>query len=1152
MSSSSEVRVWETELTLPTYLPAAPDKNPMFLENRVYQGSSGRIYPLPFTDRIAEQPRARVWKAVWLENEYLRVLILPEIGGRIHALEDRITGEDLLYRQPVIKPALVGLAGPWISGGIEFNWPQHHRPATFLPADFEVEHEADGAKTVWCSDHDPLVRMKGMHGVRLCPGRAVLEVRARAYNRTLLPQTFLWWANVATRVHEGYQSFFPPDVTYVADHAKRAMSRYPLCDALYYGIDYGRRARSGVPAEERPTRYLPPWARDASPTSPGKSAPGAIPDYPPHDLSWYGNIPTPCSYMAMGSEQDFFGGYDHRSGVGLVHVADHHIVPGKKQWTWGNHEFGYAWDRHLTDPTATGEYPPYIELMAGAYTDNQPDFSFLQPGETKAWSQFWYPIHRMGVVHHANLEASVHLTLSPGGFRLGVCTTQALRRARVTLAGPAGVKRWLIDLAPGRPFVVDRAPGSRPWPLGSTTLTLTDSRGRRVLSYQPRSAPRRSVPPPATEPPQPDAIPSLDELYLTGIHLEQYRHATRCPTVYWKEALRRDPGDSRVNTALGRWYLRRGEWSLAEECFRRGIDRLTRRNPNPVDGEAHYLLGICLRYRAEALGDHDPDSAENLAREAYAAWSKAAWNEAWAGAAFLALAEADCGKQQWETASRNLEKSLAHGNENSRARNLLVLALRRRGSSERAEAILRETLARDPLDWWARDLAGDRLTCDTQVCLDLAHDYARAGFFREAIAVLAKGRPRAEELPDQSWGAEPLVHYTRAWLLERAGQPRLARSAGRQGARAGTDYCFPARLEEIAILEAALRRQPDDARAAYYLGNLLYDRRRTEEAIRWWERSARLDRSFAGVRRNLGIGYFNAGRPVAQARRAFDQAARLAPSDARVVYERDQLWKRAAVGPERRYRELRRRLAVVFQRDDLSLEWCGILNSTGRSAEASQVLEQRQFQPWEGGEGLALAEFVRTRVLLGRRALEEGRAHEARNEFLAALQPPQSLGEARHVLSPPVEVFYWLGSACAKLGARGEARAWWRKATVGKTASGMGGGEELFFAGLAQQALGATRQAGRTFRQLLNSARELGAQEPRVDYFATSLPAMLLFREDPRRRQELAVRWRQAMALWGLGRKAAGLDCRKQVLQADPNHARARDAWWAPASRDRG
>src|SRR5258706_4725509 len=291
------------DLVIPTYMPAPPDKNPMFLEKRVYQGSSGKVYPLPFTDRIAERPVDRKWKAVWIENEFIRAMVLPQIGGRIHVFQDKTNGYDAIYHQPVIKPALVGLAGPWISGGIEFNWPQHHRPATFIPVDFEIEEHADGSNTVWCSDHDPMARMKGMHGVCLHPRRAYLELKVRAYNRTPFTQTFLWWANVATRVHEAYQSFFPPDVYYVADHAKRATSEYPLCQGHYYGVDYGGRGRKGIPRHEVPPQFAPPHAGDF-PSATGHR-PSPIPQYAPNDLSFYANIPVPTSYMGMGSREDF-------------------------------------------------------------------------------------------------------------------------------------------------------------------------------------------------------------------------------------------------------------------------------------------------------------------------------------------------------------------------------------------------------------------------------------------------------------------------------------------------------------------------------------------------------------------------------------------------------------------------------------------------------------------------------------------------------------------------------------------------------------------------------------------------------------------------------------------------------------------------------
>src|SRR2546421_10337290 len=280
-TQTGPVKAWAEPVVLPTYAPAPADTNPMFLERRVYQGSSGRVYPLPFTDRISTEPRDHSWQALHLENQYIRLMILPEIGGRIHLGLDKTNDYDFFYRQNVIKPALVGLAGPWISGGVEFNWPQHHRPATFMPVDWEIEGSADGSRTIWCSDHDPMNRLKGMHGVCLYPDRAYVELKVRLYNRTPFVQTFLWWANVGTHVHQHYQSFFPPDVHFVADHAKRAMSTFPLCDGRYYGVDYAARALNGVPADELPGNFVP------------------LGTYRPNDLSWYANIPVPTSYMAM-------------------------------------------------------------------------------------------------------------------------------------------------------------------------------------------------------------------------------------------------------------------------------------------------------------------------------------------------------------------------------------------------------------------------------------------------------------------------------------------------------------------------------------------------------------------------------------------------------------------------------------------------------------------------------------------------------------------------------------------------------------------------------------------------------------------------------------------------------------------------------------
>jgi hypothetical protein len=433
----------------------------MFLGKRVYQGSSGRVYPCRVTDRVADRPEPRAWRAVHLENEYLYVMVLPEIGGRVHVARDRTNGYDFIYRQSVIKPALVGLLGPWISGGIEFNWPQHHRPTTFLPVEHRIETGADGSATVWLGEHEPMGHSKGMVGIRLRPGRAVLEAEAHLYNRTPFVRTFLWWANAGVHVHDDYEVFFPPDVEVVADHARRATTAFPIARGSYYGVDY----RRGV------------------------------------DLRWWKNIPVPTSYMAVGSRYDFVGGYDHRREAGIVHVADHHDAPGKKLWTWGNAAFGRAWERELTD-----EDGPYVEIMAGVFTDNQPDFSWLHPFETRIFTQSWYPIQAIGPADHANADAAASVRVRGGRARVGVSPAARFPGARITLrSSQRTLLERSVDLAPGAPFVEEIA---LPRGVGAASLRLDvrDTDGGAILSWPVQSADR---PPPvevATEPLPPERV----------------------------------------------------------------------------------------------------------------------------------------------------------------------------------------------------------------------------------------------------------------------------------------------------------------------------------------------------------------------------------------------------------------------------------------------------------------------------------------------------------------------------------------------------------------------------------------------------------------------------------------------------------------------
>lgn len=1081
-----------------TYLPDAPDPNPLFLERRIYQGSSGRVYPLPVIDRVDTESHVHTWRAVHIENEFLRLMILPEIGGRIHVGLDKVNGYDFFYRQNVIKPALVGLAGPWISGGVEFNWPQHHRPATFMPVETVIEREADGSVTVWCSDHDPMSRMKSSHGLRLRPGSACLEVRARLYNRTTDTQTFLWWANVATRVHEKYQSFFPKDVRYAADHAKRALTEYPLSQSTYYGIDYAARATEGVPDKEAPSHFV----SDGS--------------YPANDLGWYANIPVPTSYMVVGSKGDFSGGYDHKLDAGLVAIANHHIAPGKKQWTWGNHDFGYAWDRSLTDNDG-----PYVELMAGVYTDNQPDFSFLAPGETKTFSQFWYPIREIGVPDHANLDAAMRLEVRADEVVVHLQVTS--QRAACTLLVSVEGKQfgvWHGDLDTEKPlhqaFAIANGIEKIEVVLKQNALVL--------LRYVPAEITTLDAPALATEPGLPEEIETLDELFLTGLHLEQYRHPTRYPENYWREALRRDPSDSRCAHLLGRWHLRRGEFAEAERLLRISIARMTERNPNPYDGEPLYNLGLTLDYLKRTS-------------EAYDAFYKATWNAAWRGPAYHRLAEIDCRREDWTTALEHISRSLRAEAENLNARNLKTVIWRRLGRDREAEILLQETQSLDPLDIYGCLLRTGELPASGQQRLDLCFDLIRAGLLEETLPLLSA--PTAESAD----GAATLLLYLHADVLWRLGRSEESVNMYRLAAAAAPVYVFPSRLDELVLLQTAIRHHPLDASAPYYLGNLLYDRKRHSEAISLWESAAGLGLAYSVLWRNLGFGYYNILHDADRARAAFVRARELAPDDARILYEQDQLLKRIGEPLAQRLANLEARIDLVEQRDDLSVEIASLRTSLDQPEKALAILLSRKFQPWEGGEGLVLGQYVRANLAIGRCHLQKGRLQDALDAFQSAGRPPQTLSEAKHLLSNFSVIDYWLGNAHAALGDQAKAVEHWERAANSRgdfqRMQIQSVSESTYWSASALTRLGREIEASACFQEIFEFAKKLDQQTPKIDYFATSLPTMLLFEEDLKTRQAITARFLQAQALMGLGKRDDSLKLLREVLAFDSNHAGA-------------
>ncbi len=1074
------VNTWSEKVVIPTYKIGTPDKNPMFLEKRVYQGSSGVVYPHPIIDRVFDEKEDKEYTALYLENRYLKVMILPELGGRVQMALDKTNGYHFIYYNQVIKPALVGLAGPWISGGIEFNWPQHHRPSTFDPLEWTIQEHEDGSKTVWCAEIEAMFHTKGMHGIRLYPNRAYFEIHVQLYNRTSEPQTFLWWANPAVAVNDTYQSVFPPDVHAVMDHGKRDVSSFPIATGTYYKVNY---------------------------------APGT-------DISRYRNIPVPTSYMAYHSDFDFMGGYDHGLEAGMLHVANHQIVPGKKQWTWGNGDFGHAWDRQLTDQDG-----PYIELMCGAYTDNQPDFSWIQPGEEKLFTQIFLPFKKIGPACNANQHAAIRLEVQNELARFGVYTS-APRNITVRLTGQKQTLYQKQISADPENVLLDQVSlpaGTKPQDL---TLTVFDG-SAILLSFTPLPDETPEIPAPAAPARPPETIESIEELYLNGLHLEQYRHATYTPEPYYLEALRRDPDDSRCNNAMGLLLYRRAKFALAEGYFRTAVMRVTLRNPNPYNGEPYYNLGLALKMQGRY-------------HEAADAFYKAVWNAAWQDAAYFELARLASRDGNFTLALEQIERSLSRNHHHHQARHLKIALLRHLGQIDSALDECSLGLEIDRLEYGAlwerfllnRDATFDRIVpTDSAARLELALDYVQAGLFDDAVKLL---EPLAS--------LKPVAAYTLGWVLIQMGRGQAASETFLHASSLKGDYWFPNRLEDVAILETARHSNPQDARAPYYLGNFWYAHRRYDEAMACWEKSRQLDNRFPTVYRNLALGYFNQRRDPHKALECLEKAFELNPSDARVFFELDQLYKQLNRMPGERLAIFRKHLDLIEQRDDLSIEYITLLNLCGRPDEAYQRLSGRNFHPWEGGEGKVTGQYVISLVEKARASMAAGQSSPAVDLLMQAQTYPDNLGEGKLYGAQENSIFYFLGCANELKGDADTANRWFTRASSGLSDPGLARyyndqpPDSFFYQGLALLKLKGTEDAAAVFRKLIDYGSAHIDDDVKIDYFAVSLPDFLVFDVDLKTLNRLHCHYLLALGYVGLGQSSKAKEHFDAVLAIDANH----------------
>jgi tetratricopeptide (TPR) repeat protein len=1040
-------------------------------------------------DNLTDNLSTKAYDAYRIENEYIRITVIPELGGRIHSALDKTNNYEFVYRNVVIKPSLIGMVGSWISGGVAWGFPHHHGPLTMAPFEHRSVENSDGSQTVWVAKTDYRHRMRMLLGITVRPGTSYIEAEVFLDNRTPLANSFMYWANLAVRADPTYQIFFDPSVQYAADHHKRDFARWPVGDGSYGGVDY-----AGV------------------------------------DVSFWRNIKKPVSFFCWDSRDDFIAGYSHGAKAGTAYVGNHRILPGKKVWEQGGNPEGNAWRGLLTD-----NEDHYIEIMAGAFSDNEPDYSWIQPYEVKHFKQYWFPIRDLDGVDFVNPNGALSLRLLGGNLaRIRLNTTSLQKDAKVVLkARGATVFEQTVTVSPDRPLAADIQLDAG-FSQSDLDLRLLSAQGQDLLSFQPQPGSNKPMPEPVVQPGKPEDFKSLEHLYLAGLRLDQFYNANLKPDPYYQEALKRDPRNYNLNVWLGIKACKNMDWVEAERRLRTAVVRVTDNYTRPKDGEAFYYLGVALR-------------AQGKIDEAYEEFYKAVWSSAWTSAGYFALANLDCVKGDFITALEHIDRALSSNATSPKLLTLKVIILRKLGKTEDAKRLAEEIGKLDALDFQSRNEllltyrhSGNNneahqilvdlnriMRGDVELYLELATEYANAGFLDEAIDVLS----RFEASCDHGRGAGPTLYYHLGYYWAEKGDPNRSTYYYDLASRQPREYCFPYRDESRVALEHARPVNPRDPLAPYLLGNLLYEHQ-PARAIKEWEAARALDPGSAMVYRNLAWGYMWYEKDPGKAIANLEEAVRLDGSDARHLYELDVVYECAKASPERRLAMLQKHRAVAEKRDDAMTRLVMVLILAGHYDEAIQILSTRHFHsaaassPWEGwGELRNLYETAFQ--LRGLRRLRDGDAKGECDDFLKAYEYPANLEIGRPIHNPRfAQIFYLIGLGYEAVGDMANAREYFLKAV----AANADDTEYLYYQGLAFGKLGQPEG----MEEILTKLEKLSKNLPVVSIYQT------LDGRPPTADEEAA---RQRF-LRGLAYAGKGLRDKAHAEFADATSIKPYDAWY--------
>lgn len=884
------VRVWADSITLPTSVEGIPDPSPPF----DFFGTGRFVnYPYALRHNLVDRRTPRKWRTLNLENEYLKCTVLPDLGGHLYTCIDKINGTSMFYANPSIKFARIAYRGMWAALGVEFNFPVSHNWMTVSPVDFATSQEADGSASIWMGNIDRVDGMQWLVHLILRPGEARLEQRTTLSNWSDTRHRFYWWTNAGVQVWDDSRILYPMEFT--AAHGFADIDTWPVNSAG-------------------------------------------------EDLSVVGNHKNgPVSRFSYGSREPYMAVYHPHTDSGIVHYSSPLDLPAKKIWSWGSDDDGLDWRHALSDNDSA-----YIEVQAGLFRD-QETYGFLNPEETRSFTEYWIPIRQLGGVSYASTEAVVNL-----GRRNHKANTVLLDIAmNVIRSVPNATVRILSDttevasiqatISPAQTFRKSFAG----MPANATyTIELRNESGEILLRYtegkydvisrnqvQFGEQPTHKFPP--------DISRGADDFLAIGTDQESNGELLIALRTY-RQGLERFPESIALNRAAGRLEVSLSQYGLAADHLSKALAWTN------SDHETAYYLGLALAGQGEL-------------REARTQWEFAQQSASYHAPALIQLSALEARAGDRHSALRMIQRVLSSRPDLTHAGGIEVALLRSLQRSTEANERLAFWMRKDPTDSFLRyegtrlghsdpDLFG-HLATDPERIIELATSYMQFGLYEDALDVLARRYPSEPGVIGEPGvlpsGLYPLIAYYRGFCRHALGQDDLRDFTA--ASKMPTSYVFPNRTELFAVLQRAKEVNSQDATAHFLLGSLFLSKGLPDRALEEWQIARRLNPAIPTLHRNMGYTILRSGGSTNAAIDLFHEGMRYDSHNVDIYLGLEESLEKSGRPVSERIRALQAFPELPSAPAVLVFRLVSLLVDTGDFAEAEKLLANRFFPREEGG-----------------------------------------------------------------------------------------------------------------------------------------------------------------------------------------------------------